>query len=224
MQLGLSELSWPSSSQNTGKYCPVEQAILNFNLKSPNSILSFLVIDNELYRLYGRCIRSEVTLQSLEFEIYMDPDEQEGWHFHADKSGPNNSKINDPKNINLPQPAGNTLGLPSQGGEHNKIIIMTAVLSFLRMLRPIDPCILVQDINKTLPNLNMSFSLSVSWLSVSPQYRLKLTTFLRELYLTEGSRNLRKSAKVVTMSLEAPSPPRQLVTAWGCGADPSLWW
>ena len=38
----------------------------------------------------------------------------------------------------------------------------------------------------------------------------------------EGSRTRRKSAKVVTMSLEGgpPPPPRQLVTAWGCGADP----
>ena len=37
----------------------------------------------------------------------------------------------------------------------------------------------------------------------------------------EGSSNIRKSAKVVTMSLEAPVL-RQLVTAWGCGADPPL--
>ena len=36
----------------------------------------------------------------------------------------------------------------------------------------------------------------------------------------KGSRNIRKSAKVVTMSLEGAHPPRQLVTAWGCGADP----
>ena len=37
----------------------------------------------------------------------------------------------------------------------------------------------------------------------------------------EGSRTRRKSAKVVTMSLEGgPPPPRQLVTAWGCEADP----
>ena len=39
--------------------------------------------------------------------------------------------------------------------------------------------------------------------------------------LTKGSRNIRKSTKVVTMSLEVLPPPlRQLVTAWGCGADP----
>ena len=40
----------------------------------------------------------------------------------------------------------------------------------------------------------------------------------------KGSRTRRKSAKVVTMSLEggAPHPLRQLVTAWGCGADPPL--
>ena len=36
----------------------------------------------------------------------------------------------------------------------------------------------------------------------------------------KGSRTIRKSAKVVTMSLEGPPPPRQLVTAWGCGDDP----
>ena len=41
---------------------------------------------------------------------------------------------------------------------------------------------------------------------------------------TKGSRTRRKSAKVVTMSLEGGGAPhsRQLVTAWGCGADPPL--
>ena len=38
----------------------------------------------------------------------------------------------------------------------------------------------------------------------------------------QGSRNIRKSAKVVTMSLEGSPPPRQLVTALGCKADPPL--
>ena len=38
--------------------------------------------------------------------------------------------------------------------------------------------------------------------------------------LPQGSRNIRKSAKVVTMSLEGVPPPlRHLVTAWGCGSD-----
>ena len=35
------------------------------------------------------------------------------------------------------------------------------------------------------------------------------------------SRNISKSAKVVTMSLEGTPPhPRELVTAWGWGVDP----
>ena len=45
---------------------------------------------------------------------------------------------------------------------------------------------------------------------------------VQSMLFSKGSRTRRKSAKVVTMSLEggAPPPPRQLVTAWGCGADP----
>ena len=43
--------------------------------------------------------------------------------------------------------------------------------------------------------------------------------FMKNL-TAKGSRTRRKSAKVVIMSLEGAPPPRQLVTAWGCGADP----
>ena len=45
-----------------------------------------------------------------------------------------------------------------------------------------------------------------------------LSTFI---FSGKGSRNIRKSTKVVTISVAGvPAPPRQLVTAWRCGSDP----
>ena len=43
---------------------------------------------------------------------------------------------------------------------------------------------------------------------------------IQNVRVSQGSRNIRKSAKVVTMSLEGPPPHRQLVTAWGAKLTP----